>query len=99
MLTKTMALYAEFDVFKTAKQRSVFTAVLLSIIIATCSILLIPSLVLLAKIGMYPLILGISFVGTALIHYHQGHPMWELTIVGQGFALLGGALFLLAIVL
>ena len=99
MLAKTMALYTELDVFKTTKQRSVFTAVLLSIFITTAIIVLIPSLVLLAKMGMYPLILGMSFVGTALLHHYQGEPMWELTIVGQGFALVGIAFFIAAIIL
>ncbi len=100
MLTKTMAIYAEFDLFvKGIKQRTVITAVFISILSATLVILLIPTLVPFAKIGMYPLIVGISLVTAALIRKHQGYAMWELSIIGQGIALIGVALFIIAILL
>lgn len=100
MLTRTIAIYAEFDLFvKGAKQRTVITAVFASIFTATLIILLIPTLVPLAKIGMYPLMVGISFVAAALIRKHQGYAMWELSIIGQGIALIGVALFIIAILL
>lgn len=99
MLARSMVAYTELDALKKAKQKTVITAVILGILVATLLTQLISTLIPFAKFGMFPLAIGFCLIVSALIRKQQGTPMWELCIAGQGFALIGIALFIVATVL